>query len=120
MTRMRFAMISAVILFSSIVVGLSLLNAADPATPAAAGTDFGGKILVLGAKSSHEYGASIENVTIKRIGDRDFFVGKWTTNDGTPTWQSGQTIWTPVDDVSYIVVFDNVEQLKKAYGDRRE
>ena len=119
MTRTRFASISAIVLVSSVLLGLSL-HAAGPGTPSDAGADFAGKILVLCTKSSAEYGATLESVSLKRIGGRDFFVGKWTTNDGLPTWQSGQTVWYPVDGASEVVLFDNLEQFKKAFANRRQ
>jgi hypothetical protein len=101
-------MILIAILAATSAAGL-LLRADEPKPPQKPTADFAGRIVVVQCKGGVK-NATLENATIRLLGGRSFLVGK-AINDDT-----GGEVWTPVDDIESLVVFETLGQLKRAAG----
>ena len=108
---------SALIVVAASTYFYGLSRAADPPKAAAAAANneksFEGKVLVISVKSHGEYGATLEDVSIKRAGGRDFMVGTSYYEDET-VWSNNRPTWIALDDVAQIVEFDTKEDYKAA------
>ena len=113
---MRPWMILIAILAATSAAGL-LLRADEPKPPQKPTADFAGRIVVVQCKGGVK-NATLENATIRLLGGRSFLVGK-AINDDTINQRSfftGGEVWTPVDDIESLVVFETLGQLKRAAG----
>ena len=101
----------AVVAVSSLSFGLSRGQEPSAAPTPAAKSPFEGKILVVSVKSDTEYGPTLENPELKKIGDETFLVGT-AFYDGAQHWSDGRKIWVAVSDVS--PAMPNLELLREA------
>ncbi|HET6323189.1 MAG TPA: hypothetical protein VFG04_00710 [Planctomycetaceae bacterium] len=118
MTRSRFAMLAVVAIPLALVFCLTLR--ADPPQLATPLDDpFAGKILVLDQRSNPTYGATLEEVHLKRVGEQTFLVGKGFAADAGKGWYNGRTVWIALNDVSRITEFEDRSDLSKAKDNQR-
>src|SRR5262245_867710 len=116
--RTLFAGLAAVVVLAS--AGL-LLRAQDKSadTPKAAlpRGEFAGKVLFVQTKAGVR-GATLENASLRQLGNRTFLVGK-AVNDDVLTHRQyfvGAELWLPVDEVESIAAFENLGQLRRNAG----
>jgi hypothetical protein len=90
----------------------SAAPAPKPQVPAEA--DFKGKVLSISTDYQDKSGAILEEVRIRKIGERSFLVGKGV-DDGRPETAiyKGRTMWISVEHVVQIAEFDSVDDVKK-------
>jgi hypothetical protein len=101
-----------------ILGGAAIVMSADTDAPNAGGEagaepDFKGKILMV---SMDENGGVIQNGRVQRLAGRAFLVGestKMTENDKSPE----ETMWFPVDKLTALRVFKNIEDARRVYED---
>jgi hypothetical protein len=108
-----------VVLAVPLALVLSLSLRADPPRAAAADDPFAGKILTLGSRSTPNFGATLEEVHVKRIGDQVFLVGKGVSPDDTKGWYVGRTVWVPVSELTHIYEFQDRADLIKTNEERK-
>jgi hypothetical protein len=75
--------------------------------------EFAKKITVIAMKFDPQQLTPMDSVTIKRLGEKTFLVGRVIGSINGEDWRKGTTVWIPVQDIHQLVEFDNVEQLKK-------
>lgn len=77
---------------------------------------FTGKVVAVYGRFSESGGGVLEDVRIERIGFRSFLVGRVVSQE---TWQaerwSNVAGWIAVDDISKMLVFDDVGALRQAF-----
>ena len=115
----RWASVSLVALVTGLGAANCLSGGAAVGTAAPAPAEerpFEGKILILSYKSEG-HGASLEAVTYRQLGGKGFLVGKYLDvhENGAPSVWTGATLWVPVDDISQIMEFKTVEEVRKVY-----
>ncbi len=93
MTRRSISLLVIVSIPLALVFSLSLR--ADPPEASQADDPFAGKILVLNERSNPSFGATLEEVHLKRIGDQTFLVGKGFASDEGKGWYNGRVVWVP-------------------------
>ncbi len=117
MTRRSISLLVIVAIPLALVFSLSLR--ADPPEASQADDPFAGKILVLNERSNPSFGATLEEVHLKRIGDQTFLVGKGFASDEGKGWYNGRVVWVPLSDISQITEFQDRGDLIKARDNRR-
>lgn len=75
--------------------------------------EFSGKVIVVTLKSDPEYAAYLQNVETRMMGGSLFLVGVGVET-GFDDWTAGRRTWVAMDDVSQVIEFDTVADLKKA------
>jgi hypothetical protein len=109
------------ILFVLAVAGCAVavrVWAAGPQKGGQAGIQIRSRYLAVHLRSSSEYGATLEKVQVRRIGDRVFLVGRGI-DDGTPdNWYKGKTIWVAVDDIGLMTEFNDLGASSKVRPSR--
>ena len=117
--RLSFAL--RVVVLAAVAGGLTSCAAqtkrATPAPAAAPGAELAGKVVFV---QTQREAATLEKAHVRRLGDRDFIVGRVVKDDGLtkPTF-AGSTVWLPLSDVTRMAVFDDLEQLRKNAQPRR-
>lgn len=86
--------------------------APKPTRPAASVAGLQGRALAITIKSDPTYGIYLEDARIVELGGRPFLVGLGV-DSGAGEWTAGRRSWVAVDDISEIVEFDSVEELRK-------
>lgn len=76
-------------------------------------SEFSGKVIVITLKSDPEYAAYLQNVETRAVGRNLFLVGEGV-EAGFDDWTAGRRTWVAMDDVSQVIEFDTVADLKKA------
>jgi hypothetical protein len=108
-----FALVVAVVLWFGLPSRpSSAAPAPKPTVPGEA--DFKGKVLNVSTDYPDKTGAVLEQVRIRKIGERSFLVGKGV-DDGRPESASykGLTLWISVDHIVQIAEFESVDEAKK-------
>jgi hypothetical protein len=77
--------------------------------------EWAGKVVVV---TTDKFGAALENVRIRQVGNRSFFVGK-AVDDGDKSYTAGRVVWIAVDGVTNIVEFPSVKEYIKAAEEAR-
>jgi hypothetical protein len=122
MRRLTWVCLVALVIGSGATYCLSGGAAVGTAAPAPADERlFEGKILVLSYKSEG-HGATLEGVACRQLGSKAFLVGKFVDvrENGAPSLWAGATLWVPVDDVSQIMEFKTVDEVRTMYKLRDE
>jgi hypothetical protein len=97
---------------SGLTAGGSGSKSADPDE-----AEFRGKIVFV---QTAKEAATLEQVRVKRLGDRLFLVGRIIDDEVLTNRQfAGGTLWLPVAEVARMVAFDNLNQLKNSVGARQ-
>jgi hypothetical protein len=117
MTRRSIAVLVVVAIPLALVFSLSLR--ADPPETAPADDPFAGKILVVNERSNPNFGATLEEVHLRRIGDQQFLVGKGFASEEGKGWYNDRVVWVPLSDVSQLTEFQDRGDLMKARDNRR-
>jgi hypothetical protein len=117
MTRRSIAVLVVVTIPLALVFSLSLR--ADPPDAAQADDPFNGKILVVNERSNPSFGATLEEVHLRRLGDQQFLVGKGFASEEGKGWYNDRVVWVPLSDVSQITEFQDKGDLIKARDNRR-
>ena len=76
-------------------------------------TPFSGKALVIKLSNSLQTLAVIDQVRLRKIGDRSFIVGR-ALDVGDKSWFRNRVVFYPFDALEVIAEFDNIEQVKNA------
>lgn len=76
--------------------------------------DLADKFLMLSFKSDLETGAYLEQAALRRLGRQEFLVGISLDLGDGEDWTAGRRMWIPVDDISMILEFDTLEELREA------
>lgn len=97
-----------------ILAGLSLDLAGAAGVKPDAGNPFAGKFLLISARSKPDDGIPMKDAEVKQIGEQKFVVGKGVDAGLPAAWFKDRIIWMNLSDVSRIVEFTNLEDLKKA------
>jgi hypothetical protein len=69
---------------------------------------------VLGVMTDSHSSFPLENVQVRKMGDRSFLVGKGVDLGNPANWTKGRNLWLPMSHVVCIVEFGSVEEMKKA------
>jgi hypothetical protein len=117
MNLRRVAMLLIVAIPLALVFRLSLR--ADPPQTAAVEEPFAGKIVKVGERSNPNFGATLEEVHIRRLGDQMFLVGKGVSVQDAKGWYEGRIVWVPVNDLSYMYEFLDRADLNKIQDGQR-
>lgn len=120
MKKRRFplsiALTLSLLLAVSWLASLLKTSTAAPIPTADAGCKpFKGKIVMVGLE--HKASIPLENARVQNLGDRQFLVGKAIQDWGFAKSVRDQTIWFPVVDVTSIIEFESMEELKSKWGD---
>jgi hypothetical protein len=98
-----------------------------PAGPLAAkGHEFGDVVLYVVTKprdSKSEVGTTVlEKARVARLGDVSFLVGATADIGGNEIWKlaAGKKVWIPVSDVSQLVEFKTIAELKQYFDEARK
>lgn len=78
----------------------------------AADNPFAGKFLTVIKRSDPSSSIDLEKVRVQKLDGRSFLVG--TGADTPDNWQKGKTVWVALDDVSAIIEFATLEELRRA------
>lgn len=114
MNTRRFSLVLAFTIVSATVLLCELLplTRSSTAAPApAAETNFKGKMLLIMMESRS---AVIEDVRVRKLGVRNFLVGKGVDDGREGNWAKGQILWIPLDRITMMTEFDNKEAMMKA------
>ena len=95
-----------------VLTALACAHAVAAQAPKGAG-GFAGKVLVVGMQSSPSKGATLKQVRVERIGDREFLVGTAIDTGHDAEWRADRVVWIALEDVLQIVEFDSLEELKQ-------
>ena len=79
----------------------------NPPETAQADDPFAGKILVVNERSNPNFGATLEEVHLRRIGDQQFLVGKGFASEEGKGWYNDRVVWVPLSDVSQLTEFQD-------------
>lgn len=83
------------------------------AAPRSAGGEvFAGRAVAITLKSDPEYGIYLEQPLVQRLGQNSFLVGTGL-DSGIGEWTAGRRLWVAVDDISEIIEFKDVEELRE-------
>jgi hypothetical protein len=82
------------------------------------GQDFVGRVVNVWAKEP-ACGGTLENVRVRRLGDRTFIVGE-LVDTGRPDSRVGCTFWFAVDDLLMLTEFPDVEAAKRHFAEWEE
>ncbi|HLA83777.1 MAG TPA: hypothetical protein VJL29_03205 [Thermoguttaceae bacterium] len=77
---------------------------------------FQGKVLVISLTNS-TYGSVLENVEMRKIGDKRFLVGKGLDSGHPTNWYKGRTVWVALDDIGMMAEFPDVETYRETVDD---
>jgi hypothetical protein len=75
--------------------------------------EFGKRITVVAMKFDPQQLTPMDGVTVKKLGDMTFLVGRVIGSINGEDWRKGTTVWIPVRDIYQLVEFDNLDQVKK-------
>ena len=78
-----------------------------PPETAQADDPFAGKILVVNERSNPNFGATLEEVHLRRLGDQQFLVGKGFASEEGKGWYNDRVVWVPLSDVSQLTEFQD-------------
>jgi hypothetical protein len=110
-----------VVVLAAVAGGLASCAAqtkrATPAPAAPPEADLAGKVVFV---QTQREAATLEKARVRRLGDRDFIVGRVAKDDTLTKPQFvGSTLWLPLSDVTRMAVYDDLEQLRKNVQPRR-
>jgi hypothetical protein len=87
-----------------------------PAVPAEA--DFTGKVVGISTDAADKFAVVLEKVTVRKVGERSFLVGKGVDDGREGNYYKGRTLWVAVDRVVFLMEFASLDELKKSYEGR--
>ena len=107
---------SAIVLLLVVAFPLSSSPAQSPGRPTAVDPDFVGKLVLVQHSMGDSMGTVVlKNVGLKALGERTFLTGEIVAYDTEleETWKGVESM-VPVAKVESLLVFDNLEQARKA------
>ena len=111
----------ALVAFSAALVLLSsfalFLNADDPPAEAELPADFGGKVGVITLKSDSEFSFYVQELELRKLAGNHFLVCVQVDDEDLGGWSRGRPTWLSIGDIASVVLFDNVDQLKRAHDE---
>lgn len=75
-------------------------------------TEFAGKFLSIVKKSEPAFSYNLEKVEVKKLGNEYFLAGVGTDDEFPGNWMKGKTVWIALSDVSAIMVFSSLKDLR--------
>lgn len=72
---------------------------------------FKGKVVMVNLKSKQTF--YLEQVQIRKLGERYFVVGKGSDVNEAYCWGMGKLIWSPVEDIELFIEYESREDYKK-------
>ena len=105
--------LSGVMLAALVIAGLSPgAREEDPLLPRAA---FKGKAIIVTLRAESIGSLVLVNVRIRLLGHREFVVGKVVGNvDNAKDKRKGALLWLPIEDITQVAEYADLEELKKA------
>ena len=80
----------------------------------AAEAPWSGKVVAVYTPSSGQSPTLLEGVQVKKVGGKQFLVGKHIDDEAHPI-QKGRTIWVAVESVVTVMEFDSAQDVKRAF-----
>lgn len=118
----RWAIASVAGLFVVAALTIPSRSGEQDRTPTPEEHDFGSKVVMVTMRSGGgmvEWGGGhMEQVRVRRLGDRSFLVGRSPVGGPRPEYPQ-TTIWVPVSEVASIVEYDSFEDAKRDYEARK-
>ena len=117
MSKVRIIGLAASLVVVAAFLGI-MLKAEERKPVLTADPDFAGKILLVSTRGHAEGGGAIEKVTTRRIGNEPYLVGKGVDTGDPDNWYKEKMVWIALHDVSQIVEFTDLDEVKKVYANR--
>ncbi len=110
--------IAAVLIVVLVVLGgfRFVAEARDDKKPSPADKDFTGKVVAVLLKYDNQqsFVNAIQDARIKRLGDTYFLTGKVVGTSRDVAWKKGAVVWLPLHEVTQIVEYDSLDEVRKA------
>jgi hypothetical protein len=112
MSKYWFIGLLASVVFGLVGIGF-VSRAGDTREAVQPQVDFSGKTVLVFSRTDPHAFTALTNVTVKRLGDSVYLVGKVANSSGQRLRPTGVTLWLPLGDVGEIAEFDTMDELKK-------
>jgi hypothetical protein len=118
--QLLLATVGCLICACGMIVAQSARDDVRAGAAAQADSEFRDKLLVVSVKYPSPYTAVLQEVRVRRLGNKDFFVGKTVElNTEKKTRWAGLTCWVQIDDVSGLWEFSSLAQVRDAYAEMK-